>query len=69
VPVAPINATPYVVAAWFVIGIVFVAWLSNRRPEAIERIGTILGEEGGTLVEALDEETERRHLDEYEQRT
>jgi amino acid transporter len=54
VPPAPINATPYVVAAWLIIGIVFVVWLSNRRPEAIERIGSILGEEGGELVEALD---------------
>jgi amino acid transporter len=69
VPAAPINATPYVVVAWLLLGIGFVVWLSNRRPEAIERIGTILGEEGGTLVEALDEETKSRHLDDYESRT
>jgi hypothetical protein len=28
--------------------------LNSSRPEAVARIGSILGEEGGELVEALD---------------
>ena len=55
VPIAPIKAAPYVVLVWLLIGGGVLAWLNNRRPDAIERIGSILGEEGGTLVEALDE--------------
>jgi amino acid transporter len=55
VPIAPIKAAPYIVAVWLLLGIGTVAWLSKRRPQAVERIGSILGEEGGTLVEALDE--------------
>jgi len=55
VPIAPIKAAPYVVVLWLLVGVGTVAWLSSRRPEAIERIGSILGEEGGALVEALDE--------------
>jgi amino acid transporter len=55
VPSAPIKAAPYIVAVWLVVGIGVVAWLNSQRPEAIERIGSILGEEGGALVEALDE--------------
>ena len=55
VPSAPIKAAPYIVVVWLVVGIGVVAWLNSQRPEAIERIGSILGEEGGALVEALDE--------------
>jgi amino acid transporter len=69
VPIAPINATPYVVVVWLLLGIGFVVWLNNRRPEAIERIGTILGEEGGTLVEALDDDGGGHRADEVPQRT
>ena len=55
VPIAPIKAAPYIALGWLLLGIATVAWLSKKRPEAIERIGSILGEEGGALVEALDE--------------
>jgi amino acid transporter len=48
-------AAPYVALLWLIIGIGVVAWLSSNRPDAIDRVGSILGEEGGTLVEALDE--------------
>jgi amino acid transporter len=54
-PPGPIKAAPYAVVVWLVLGVGVVMWLNDRRPEAIERIGSILGEEGGTLVEALDE--------------
>jgi amino acid transporter len=55
-PVPPnlLKVTPYITAAWLIIGIVAVVWLTRKRPRSVERIGSILGEEGGTLVEALD---------------
>jgi len=61
VPAAPILLAPYTVAIWLILGIGFLMWLRNNRPDAVERIGTILGEEGGELVEALDEPPHRHH--------
>ncbi|MCU1671870.1 MAG: family permease [Blastococcus sp.] len=55
VPPAPIRAAPYVVLVWLLCGFAMLAYLSRKRPDAIERIGSILGEEGGVLVEALEE--------------
>ena len=46
-PPYPLNLTPYITLAWFVIGVVIVMMLRARNPEAVERIGSILGEEGG----------------------
>jgi amino acid transporter len=46
-PTYPLNLTPYITIAWFVIGVVVVMMLRARNPEAVERIGSILGEEGG----------------------
>jgi amino acid transporter len=54
VPTNILKVTPYITAAWFVVGIGAVIWLTVKRPQSVERIGSILGEEGGTLVEALD---------------
>jgi ABC-type uncharacterized transport system permease subunit len=54
VPHNILRSTPYITAIWLVIGIVVVWRLSARKPEAVARIGSILGEEGGELVEALD---------------
>lgn len=53
-PTSPIDTAIYITAAWLFIGIGVLAWLVRSRPERIERIGSILGEEGGELVEALD---------------
>jgi amino acid transporter len=53
-PPSPIDTAIYITAAWLAIGIGVLAWLSRRQPERIDRIGSILGEEGGELVEALD---------------
>ena len=39
---------------WLVLGVAVLVWLRARRPEAVERIGSILGEEGGTDADALD---------------
>jgi amino acid transporter len=55
-PVPPnlLKATPYITAAWLLIGIGVLLWLTSSRPQSIARIGSILGEEGGALVDALD---------------
>jgi amino acid transporter len=53
-PIHPLETAAYITAAWLVIGVGVLLWLSSRRPEKVERIGSILGEEGGELVEALD---------------
>lgn len=54
VPSGPLKVTPYITVAWLVVGIGAVIWLNANRPQSIERIGSILGEEGGVAVEALD---------------
>ena len=46
-PPAPLNLTPYITIAWFVLGVIAVLVLRSRNPQAVERIGSILGEEGG----------------------
>jgi amino acid transporter len=57
IPPHPLNYTPYVTLAWIVIGIVVVLALRARNPAAVERIGSILGEEGGDDAADLDEPT------------
>ncbi len=52
-PPFPLNWTPYITAAWLVIGIVAVLVLRSRNPAAVERIGSILGEEGGEDAKLL----------------
>lgn len=54
-PPSPIDTAIYITAAWLVLGGVGLVLLLRRRPDSIERIGSILGEEGGELVEALDQ--------------
>jgi amino acid transporter len=53
-PPSILKWTPYVALAWLVVGAVVLVWLRVRRPEAVERIGSILGEEGGTDAAMLD---------------
>jgi amino acid transporter len=53
-PPGILRWTPYVALVWLAIGLAVVAWLRARRPEAVERIGSILGEEGGTDAAGLD---------------
>jgi amino acid transporter len=50
-PPKPLNYTPYITVVWIVLGLIAVAALRRRRPEAIERIGSILGEEGGDAAD------------------
>jgi amino acid transporter len=52
-PPFPLNLTPYITAIWLVIGIVAVVTLRSRNPAAVERIGSILGEEGGEDAKLL----------------
>ncbi|HEX5406994.1 MAG TPA: APC family permease [Pseudonocardiaceae bacterium] len=46
-PPKPLNATPYITLIWIVVGLIAVFTLKARKPEAVERIGSMLGEEGG----------------------
>ncbi|MGW3150950.1 APC family permease [Streptomyces sp. NPDC001177] len=46
VPPHPLHLTPYIAIAWLALGLVVVAVLRVRRPEAVQRIGSILGEDG-----------------------
>ncbi len=46
-PPHPLNYTPYITVIWIVLGLVVLSMLRSRRPEAVQRIGSILGEEGG----------------------
>jgi len=57
VPPTPLDYTPYVAGAWLVIGLLVLLALRARNPEAVERIGSILGEEGGEDAAGLDDPT------------
>jgi len=54
-PEGILKWTPYLAVVWLLIGLGVVAWLRSRRPEAVARIGSILGEEGGSDAALLDE--------------
>lgn len=55
VPPTPLDYTPYIALAWLVLGVLVVLVLRVRNPQAVERIGSILGEEGGDEAAGLDE--------------
>jgi amino acid transporter len=54
VPPSILKSTPYITIIWLAIGVGVLMWLRANRRDAVARIGSILGEEGGILVEALD---------------
>ena len=54
VPPTPLDYTPYITVVWILLGLGTLFALRSRRPEAVERIGSILGEEGGTDAAELD---------------
>jgi amino acid transporter len=53
-PPAPIDSAAYVAIIWFLLGLGVLWYLSARRHDAIDRIGSILGEEGGDVGEEFD---------------
>jgi amino acid transporter len=53
-PPGILKWTPYLAIAWLVIGVGVLLWLRARRPDAVARIGSILGEEGGSDAKLLD---------------
>ncbi len=60
VPPAPLGSAAYVAIIWFLLGLAFLGYLRARRRDAIDRIGTILGEEGGDVdeLDSLADQTE-----------
>jgi amino acid transporter len=60
-PAGILEWTPYVGLAWLVIGLAIVLWLRSARPDAVARIGSILGEEGGEDAAILDVDVEPAH--------
>ena len=53
-PPGILKWTPYLAIVWVLLGIGVVLWLRASRPDAVARIGSILGEEGGTDAKLLD---------------
>jgi amino acid transporter len=53
-PAGIIKWTPYLAIVWLVLGLGAVLWLRARRADAVARIGSILGEEGGSDAKLLD---------------
>jgi amino acid transporter len=53
-PPGILKWTPYVAVAWLIIGVAVLAVLRARRPDSVAKIGSILGEEGGTDAAILD---------------
>jgi amino acid transporter len=53
-PPGILKWTPYLAAAWLIVGLLVLAWLRVRRPDSVAQIGSILGEEGGTDAAVLD---------------
>jgi amino acid transporter len=54
-PPGILKWTPYLAIIWLLIGIGVLAWLRSRRPDAVARIGSILGEEGAEGAVLLDQ--------------
>ena len=54
-PPTPLDYTPYIALVWLVLGVVVVLALRTSNPQAVERIGSILGEEGGEEAADLDQ--------------
>ena len=53
-PPGILKWTPFVAVVWLVLGIGVLAWLRARRPDSVAKIGSILGEEGGSDAVVLD---------------
>jgi amino acid transporter len=53
-PPGILKWTPYVAIAWLLIGVGVLLWLRAKRPDSVAKIGSMLGEEGGTDAALLD---------------
>lgn len=53
-PAMPYRLVPYVNLVWLLLGVGFLMYLRGLGPERLERIGSILGEEGGEDAAVLD---------------
>jgi amino acid transporter len=53
-PPGILKWTPFVAIGWLVVGVAVLLWLRARRPDSVAKIGSILGEEGGTDAALLD---------------
>ena len=53
-PPGILKWTPFVAIAWLVIGVGVLLWLRAKRPDSVAKIGSMLGEEGGTDAALLD---------------
>jgi amino acid transporter len=53
-PPGILKWTPFVAIGWLVIGVGVLLWLRARRPDSVAKIGSMLGEEGGTDAALLD---------------
>jgi amino acid transporter len=53
-PPGILKWTPYLAVAWLILGLLVLAWLRASRPDSVARIGSILGEDGGTDAAVLD---------------
>jgi amino acid transporter len=51
VPAYPNNLVPYIVAAWIVLGFVYLFVISSRRPEVLDAMGRAMGEEAPATPE------------------
>jgi len=55
VPDPPFNLWPYLIAAWALIGLVFLFFISRRRPDLLEAMGRAFSESGDELDTAQED--------------
>jgi hypothetical protein len=45
VPAFPNNLVPYIVVVWIALGFLYLAVISRRRPETLDAMGRVWGDE------------------------
>jgi amino acid transporter len=51
IPTYPNNLVPYIVLAWIVLGLVYLLVIANRRPEVLDAMGRVMGDETPAVSE------------------